>query len=166
MVGRVLQQRGYRVIETDFEDRLSVCVDRVSGEKVEELPTQPYSRAWLHAHVWCWDRERMGELLKGVGCSPVFFCGGSDNDSEFRDAFLMRFGLSVDGETLKRRLQPREPERWVDGSVELERQIERNGRFVDECAATGRLVIDSSVAPESVADAIMAHVLGRTLPGL
>ncbi len=144
-VGRVLQQRGFRVIETDFEDGLSGWFNNATGEKVTEMPGQPYPAEWVSDHGWLWDKAKMNELLDSVGDESVFFCGGAHNEKDFFGSFVLRFGLCVDGDTLVSRLQPREPERWVDGSVELKNQLEWNEKFKDYCTKTGAIVIDSSV---------------------
>lgn len=157
-VGRVLQQRGFRVIETDFEDGLSSWYDAGTGQKVTQTPPQPYPPEWVDAHRWEWDKRRMSELLDSVSVEPVFFCGGAHNEKDFCSSFTKRFGLYVDGATLVSRLQPREPERWVDGSAELERMLEWNEKFKQYCIGTGTMVIDSSVSPDIVADTILGSV--------
>lgn len=157
-VGRVLIQRGYRVIETDFEDRLSGWFDDATSQKVTKMPPQPYSKEWVAAHGWLWDKDRMNELLKSVGDEPVFFCGGAHNEKNYYSSFAKRFGLIVSGKTLVSRLQPREPERWVDGSAELKLGLEWNKKFKDYCIATGAVVIDSSVSPDIVADTILKNL--------
>lgn len=157
-VGRVLQQQGFRVIETDFEDDLSDWFDTQTHERVTELPKQPYPKEWAATHRWFWDASRMSELLDSVGDEPVFFCGGANNEGDFWNSFRLHLGLCVDGPTLKKRLQPREPERWVDGSAELKRNLEWNEKFRQVCIATGTIVIDSLVSPDIVADTILRHV--------
>jgi len=157
-VGRVLQQRGFRVIETDFEDGLSGWYNNETGERVTEMPAQPYPKEWVNAHGWLWDKARMNELLDSVSDEPVFFCGGASNERDFKGSFEKRFGLCVDGDTLVARLQPREPERWVDGSAELQRGLEWNDKFREFCISTGAIVIDSSVSPDVVADTILSYV--------
>ena len=157
-VGRVLQQRGFRVIETDFEDGLSAWFDNDTGDKVTDMPAQPYSKEWVDAHSWLWDKTRMNEFLDSVSDEPVFFCGGAFNEREFFSSFKMRFGLWVNEQSLIKRLQEREPERWQDGSVELQQQLDWNNRFKDYCQQTGAIVIDSSVRPEAVADSILSYI--------
>lgn len=157
-VGRVLQQRGFRVIETDFEDGLSGWYDTNTMEKVTEMPAQPYPDEWVSCHRWLWDKSRMDELLNSVGEEPVFFCGGAHNERDFYNSFKKRFGLCVDGDTLVARLQPREPERWVEGSAELKRGLEWNEKFRQFCIDTGAIVVDSSVSPDIVADTILSNI--------
>lgn len=157
-VGRILQQRGYRVIETDFEDGLSAWFDTKTGEKVTDMPPQPYPPEWVASHRWQWDKTRMEEFIESAGVEPVFFCGGAHNEAEFYHAFQKRFGLWVNSETLIKRLQPREPERWANGSAELARMLEWNEKFRNYCTEKGATVIDSSVSPDSVADTILSRI--------
>lgn len=157
-VGRVLQQRGYRVIETDFEDGLSSWINNDTHQRVTAMPKQPYPKEWVSAHSWLWDKTMMDKLFDTVAEEPVFFCGGAHNERDFYNSFVKRFGLCVNSETLVARLQPREPERWVDGSAELKRGLEWNEKFKDFCVATGAIVIDSSVSPDIVADTILGQI--------
>lgn len=158
-VGRVLQQRGFRVIETDFEDGLSGWHSIETGEKVTQMPAQPYPKEWVAAHAWLWNTVKMNELLDSVADEPVFFCGGAYNEKDFFSSFKKRFGLYSDRDTLVARLQTREPERWKEGSAELLRGLEWNEKFKDYCKTTGAIVIDSSVSPDSVADTILNYIL-------
>jgi hypothetical protein len=100
----------------------------------------------------------MKELLSSVGIDPVFFCGGAFNERDFYSSFEKRFGLYVDNDTMVVRLQSREPERWVEGSAELERQLEWNEKFRDFCISSGAIAINSSTSPDTVADAILQNI--------
>jgi hypothetical protein len=158
-VGKVLQQRGYRIIETDSEEGLSDWVDINNGQIVTEIPRQPFPQEWLDGHRWTWDVNRMTELLSTVGVEPVFFCGGASNEKDFFGDFDKRFGLCAENELLIERLQIREPERWVDDSAELKRGLEWNDKFKNYCISVGAIVIDSSDSPDATADAILRHML-------
>ena len=157
-VGSVLQAQGFRVIETDFEQGLSGWFDNATGLGATENPPQPYTKEWVTSHSWLWNQAIMNTLLSTVGTDPVFFCGGAYNEKAFYGAFKNRFGLYVDNSTLIERLQQREPERWVEGSAELERVIVWNEKFKAYCIATGAVVIDSSLSPNMVANAILQHI--------
>ena len=84
-VGRELGNRGFRVIETDFEPGLSSWVNKATKEKVTDLPPQPYPKEWVDAHSWLWDALRMGELIQEIDTEPVFFVGGAPNEKDFYD---------------------------------------------------------------------------------
>ncbi|HEX9595152.1 MAG TPA: hypothetical protein VF996_03435 [Candidatus Saccharimonadales bacterium] len=157
-VGRELVSRGFRVIETDFEPGLSAWVNKETGEKVEKTPKQPFPKEWVGAHVWLWDSIRLNELMEQSEPQPVFFVGGAHNQKDFYHLFNKRFGLYIDTPTLIQRLQPREPERWADGSAELQGLIDWNERSKDYERSTGAILVDSSQSVDIVADTILRHV--------
>lgn len=154
-VGRVLAARGYGIVETDFEPGLSAWAHATTREKVLQTPAQPLPKEWVDAHGWFWNPEKMAELIQAVGSEPVFFAGGAHNEKDFFHLFKQRIALIVDGQTLKRRLQPREPQRWVDGSIELQNQLAWNKKFETYSLSTGAILVDSSVSPEEVANHIL-----------
>lgn len=87
-----------------------------------------------------------------------FFCGGAHNEYDFWSNFDLHFGLYVDSQTLRTRLQHREPERWSDGSTELKTQLKWNEEFKDNCKKLGTVIIDSSVSPDIIADTILSNI--------
>ncbi len=157
-VGKVLQQRGYRIVETDHEPGLSGWFENSSGRPVKHLPPQPFPADWLAAHSWLWQPRAFRRLAGSAGKKPLFLCGGAYNERDFYDCFEQRFGLWVDDATLEARLGQREPERWRHDSVELANMLVWNRQFRDYCASTGAVVIDGSLAPDEVALAILGHL--------
>jgi hypothetical protein len=162
-VGRVLQSRGFRVIETDTEPGVSAWFDNASGQKVnrEDMPEYPVPAKWLAAHSWLWDRAKMNELFASVGPEPTFFVGGAYNEHEFMEDFYKRFALHTTNENIKTRLQSEERgegNRWVDGSPSLLGALDWNSRFVHVSKANGAILIDSTPAPDSIADTILTYI--------
>lgn len=160
-VGRVLEKRGYRVIETDFEPGLTGWAHSETKIKVS-APPQPFPKEWVAAHGWYWDADTLDKILAEIGDEPVFFVGGGHNEKDFYHLFEKRFGLFVDSETLVKRLQPREPERWVDGSAELKNVLDWNTKSKAFNEEHGAISIDSSQDPEVIADIILSHVKNRS----
>lgn len=155
--GRELQKRGLKVVETDFEPGLSAWVNKETGKKVE-APSQPFPKEWVDTHAWLWDVLRFEELAREAGEEPVFLVGGAHNQKDFHHLFDKRFGLFVDTPTLIERLKAREPERWVDGSAELQGLIDWNERSKEYERSNGAILIDSSQPVETVADTIVKHI--------
>ncbi len=160
-VGRELQKRGFKVIETDFEPGFSGWFNNKTGKKVVDLPPQPFTKAWLEAHSWLWDQGMVKKLISESGSEPVFFCGGAYNEHEFYDLFDLRFALYADSDTLVSRLRPREPETWVDGSPALLKLLDWNSRFVAYSTKAGAIVIDGTLPTKSVADEILKHATAK-----
>ena len=157
-VGKELQERGYRVIDTDFEQGLSSWYNSKTGLKPASVPEQPYPRGWLANHIWGWSADKMNELLDSVDKDPVFFCGGANNYADFSQRFDKIFGLYTDNQELKSRLQSREPQRWTDESVELQRMLVRNQQFLKDCEDSDIVLVDSLPSPKHIADTIVGLI--------
>lgn len=102
----------------------------------------------------------MDELFATVDAEPTFFCGGANNESAFIGDFEKRFALHTSSENLRSRLQSKErgePGHWVDGSQSLQKALEWNSRFAEVSMASGAILIDSSIAPDVIADTILTH---------
>ena len=157
-VGKVLQKRGYKVIETDFEPGISAWVHMSTKKKATNPPPQPSPKDWVAAHRWLWDEATTKKVLAGIGDEPVFFVGGAHNEKELYHLFDKRFGLFLDSDTMTKRLQAREPQRWRTGSAELAKILEWNKISKDFNDEHGAIPIDSTQSPEAIADVILSHV--------
>lgn len=157
-VGRVLTKRGYRVIEMDKEPGLSGWIDAVSRKKVTDFPPHPFSQEWMAAHAWVWFRDRFDEILATSDDKPLFFCGGAYNQTDFYDSFAERFTLYLDDATTIQRLQAREPERWQEGSAELEKTLVWNAKSKQVSINEGSVVINGTLPSETIADQILEHL--------
>jgi hypothetical protein len=125
-VGMDLRNRGYQVIDTDDEAGLSEWVHRETNQPVAEPREQPFPQAWLDEHIWVWNVARLHELIADPTHDPIFFCGGAHNEDDCAHLFDRTFFLVIDDETMRVRLQQREPQRWGDDSAELRRVLEWN----------------------------------------
>jgi hypothetical protein len=160
-VGKALAAREYRVIETDNEQGMSTWINKKSGLKIPlEEARPPHTVDWLNDHSWDWDETYIHRLLDDATEQYVFFCGGANNARNFYPLFTKMFALVVDDATMKQRLQTREPERWADGTPELERMLAWNNGYVMDNIVDKPLFIDARNPVEEVADDILKHVHG------
>ncbi|HEV2413070.1 MAG TPA: AAA family ATPase [Candidatus Saccharimonadales bacterium] len=157
-VGRELKRRGFHVTDLDFVDRLIDWTDLRSSRQIAKVPEHPYQHDWALSHRRVWDTDKMKELLAEVGNEIAFFCGGAENDRDFFGSFERCFGLHVDDETLTKRLRQRNPNRWSDGSKELQKLLAWNQRFQEFCRRHRVILIDSSPQPEAVADTVLNYI--------
>jgi len=157
-VGRELQKRGYKVIETDIEPDFSGWFNNKTGKKVVDLPLQPYTKTWFAAHSWLWDATKVKELVADGTSEPVFFCGGAYNEKDFYGLFDLCFALYADSETLVSRLRPREPKTWVDGAPTLLKLLDWNSRFEAYSKKHGAILVDSTAPITKVVDEILGHI--------
>lgn len=156
-VEKVLKQRGYHTVETDFEPNLSKWINKKTGNPVPE-PEPPYEARWLKEHVWNWDKKQLLKLLSGDEHEAIFLCGGANNLDEFYNHFDQIFALTVDSQTMKQRLQSREPERWADNSPELNRMLQWNRDFKKDRGHPGVIFIDATQPIEKVVGDILSRI--------
>lgn len=159
--GERLKALGYRVVETDFEPGLSSWINFESGQPATEVPPQPYPKSWRAAHRWLWDTATMSRLLASDTDEPIFFVGGTENQKNFYDSFDEHFILWVPTNVMVPRLQKREPQRWVDGSHELEIQKEWNEKVPEYARDIDAILIDSSKPTDVVVKELLEHTNGR-----
>jgi hypothetical protein len=150
-LGRELVRRGRSVIETDFAPGVASWVDIETALAV--VPAPPFSDEWLERHEWRWDRPCLERLIDQAAADVVFLAGGAYNIAEFADMFAGVFLVYVaDDQVLTARLQTREPERWPDGSPELERMLVWNRTVLDW--HPGAHVLDGTLPVEELADEV------------
>ena len=104
-----LARRGHHAVHGDRE--LAYQGDPATGAPVA---------GGSHEHH-LWDAEKVRALVAGHGEAQTFFCGGSRNFSSFVDLFDAVFVLTVDLDTLDRRLDQRPPGEW--GARPSEREL-------------------------------------------
>mgnify|MGYP003508131385 FL=1 len=143
------------MIETDAEPGLSGWIDRKTKEKIRH-PTGKLSKEFLEQYNWDWDRTVLKELLNSKRQDVQFFCGGANNQQEFYSLFTKKFELLLDDETLVKRLQARDPDRWIDSSPDLEQTLRWNTnpkRFTP-----GDIIIKTDRTIQEIVDELLEHI--------
>jgi len=154
--GEELERMGYYVIEADSEPGLSYWVNRKTGERINSNP--PFTQKWLDENKWIWDSVKLPRLLRSNGADEVFLVGGADNMYDFMDLFDKKFVLHIDDETMRERLQAREPGRWENGSSELKMVLGWNKNFVNYHRIPGAILISGAQPIEKVVAAILENI--------
>ncbi|MGU3410640.1 AAA family ATPase [Microbacterium sp. M1A1_1b] len=114
-VFRELRRRGHQAVDGDRE--LAYQGDPVTG-----LPVQGVTGTAVHRHH-LWDVDRVRALVADDSAPVTFFCGGSRNVQSFVDLFDVVFVLTVDVDTLRRRLDQRDPDHWAGPGRPAEREL-------------------------------------------
>jgi hypothetical protein len=156
-VGRVLESRGFTVLDADMDQELSGYVSKKTGRRVSELPPLPYPKKWIEEHSWEWSMERMLDLAERYRKHRAFLIGGAEGIDRFYSLFRQRFLIWVDGDTTAIRLQSREPERWR-GSFELVNVLKENEYLRRWAIKEGFTIVIGSLSPESIAEDILAYI--------
>jgi hypothetical protein len=102
-------------------------------------------------HLWRVDEVR--RLVADRSAAITFFCGGSRNFPSFLHLFDGVFVLTVDRETLVRRLQERSPDEF--GGREAERDLVLRLHGSEEDTPTGAISIDATKPLAQVVDEIL-----------
>jgi len=151
-VAEELQRRGYHVIHGDRE--LSYHGNPETGEPLDAPPhaNGADSLAWRHEH-WIWGVDKVRSLIADRRHARAFFCGGARNSHLFIDLFDAIFVLTVDLDTLNRRLAARPEDEF--GGKPGERELIRRLHATKEDIPKGGVAIDATAPVERVVDAIL-----------
>jgi aminoglycoside 2'-N-acetyltransferase I len=142
-----LRRRGHRAINGDRE--LAYQGDPLTGK-----PIAGATGVAAHRHH-LWDIERVRSIVADREDDVAFFCGGSRNVGHFIGLFDQVFVLTVDLDTLRRRLDRRPADEWGGPGRTEERQ------FIERLHATGEelppraTVIDATAPLSDVVDDIL-----------
>ena len=135
-----LIRRGYKAVSTDRA--WSYYADPDTG-----LPGGPHSH-----DTWVWDRQRALAELENPEPEVSFVCGSSRNSYEFRPYFTRVFYLSIDDDTMRRRLEARTEDDWSNGQEGVELMLKLNRS--DEGPA-GAIDIDATQPLHQVVDDLL-----------
>jgi gluconate kinase len=141
-----LQRRGYHAIHGDRE--LAYWGDPTTGEPVPDDAGAPRS--------WMWNVATVRALAADHTHTATFFCGGSRNTDRFIDWFDGVFVLSIDLETLNRRLAARPADAW-GGSAEEGEAFARYQHATNAGLPANAVIIDATAPLARVVDTILAH---------
>lgn len=157
-VAEELERQGFHVVHGDRG--FAYYGDPETGEPV---PTHPFDSEadnlrWAYDH-WVWPLDKVRALTSDVADEMTFFCGHSANAGRFLDAFDEVFILTVDLETLDRRLASRGDDEF--GGRPPERDLVVHLHATKEDLPTRGIRIDSTGPVAQVVDDILRRCAGR-----
>ncbi|KQT96730.1 AAA family ATPase [Sanguibacter inulinus] len=136
-----LQRRGVHAVHGDRE--LAYQGDPITG-----VPT---STSDHEHHIW--DVAAVRRLIADDSTPVTFLCGGSRNHAAFVDDLDGVFVLTVDVETLVRRLDGRPGDEW--GHAPEERELILRLHQTQEDVATSGIAVDTTLPVAEVVDTIL-----------
>jgi len=149
-VAEALQRRGYHVVHGDRS--LAYVGDPETGEPLSGPPPGVTDiLRWRHGH-WIWPVDRVKSLIADRGHAMTFFCGGSRNHQHYIELFDAVFVLTIDRNTLTRRLAARPLDEF--GGRPEERALVEQLHATQEDTPKG-VVIDATAPLDRVVDAIL-----------
>jgi shikimate kinase len=119
-----LGRRGYIAYDTD-EDRLARYFERASDSEVP-YPAAAAQRTdeWISRHIQRVPPETVCRIATEVGDRLGFICGSTENENEIWDQFAVVIHLSVDPQTIRRRLSQRPRDAFGGTDEELGRILQ------------------------------------------
>lgn len=148
-----LQRRGYLAFGSD-EDGLARWFDR-NGTEVS-MPANPSARddTWFADNTYRLPPETVRRLGQKVGDGVGFICGTVGNDNEIWDLFTAVVSLSVNADTVRRRLGGR-VNSFGSTDDELARVLAWHASVDADNARYGAVLIDASGPVEDVVDELL-----------
>jgi hypothetical protein len=150
----LLKSKGELAVDADW-DGYNHWVDRTSGLVVVD-PPDPVPPGWLDRYGWQISRAEVEALAARSRDTTAFLCGGVENEVEVWDLFDLVVCLVVDSATLRHRLLTRTTNSYGKHPEELAAALDCNEDVATTYQGFGATIIDGSLPPGEVADAILA----------
>lgn len=153
-----LKKRGIFAFDIDEVEGLCSWVNKETGGKVfDYTPT----RAWLAAHEWVCDSEKLKEFL-AKGGELVVSAGVAGNQNTYLDLFDKVFLLQSPKDVLMQRLKTRHISSGENsfGKFEEERDyvLSNFQQFEQDLVSRGALLVDSNKDISEVATTVLHEV--------
>jgi hypothetical protein len=150
----LLKARHVLAVDADWEG-YNQWVDRVSGEVVAD-PPYPVPAGWLDRFAWRITRADAEALVERTRETTAFLCGSVENEVDVRDLFDRVVCLVADNATLRDRLVSRTTNEFGKHPEELAAALGWNSTVETRYRRLGATIIDGTLPPSHVADAILA----------
>lgn len=157
-VCKELGRRGYETHDTDEND-ISSWQHNATGKTVER-PSDEKERTtkWYAEHDWNMSRLKVEKLAKLATQKLVFLCGSTSNADEMLDLFEKVFYLSVDEDTLKKRLLVRTDNDFGKAPDELQNILGWHKSLEDRYKKHEAMLLDATKPIGAVVDDIMSSL--------
>lgn len=140
-VGHELQNRGYRVINTDEE--FGYYADLKTEKPVDFPGGDHVSADWYAKNGWIWNKKRVEKAIKNAP-DILFFCGGALNESQFYPRFAKIFRLIIDPDTLIKRIGSREGDEHTNNPEFIARMLGFLENAEKDARKLGWVIINTS----------------------
>ena len=150
----LLKSLGQLAVDADWEG-YNHWVDRTSGQIVVDHP-YPVPVGWLDRFAWRINRAEVEALAARTRDRTSFLCGSVENEVDVWDLFDLVVCVVVDNETLRDRLLTRTTNAFGNHPEELAAALGHNDGIGSTYRRLGATIIDGTMPPAEVADAILA----------
>lgn len=140
-IGRELEKRGFRVIDTD---KSFGYFANLGTEEPVEYPKRDPDAKWYEINGWIWNRKKVEKILEEGTHETIFLCGGSLNDDIFYHKMAAIFRLYTSPEILKKRLLTYENAKYTNSPAFVERMLDLVKRSKADAKMMSWYIIDTS----------------------
>jgi len=157
-----LQKLGYETHDTD-EDGITSWRHKISG-KLATRPTNVSDRTnvWYEQHDWVMFRHRIEGLAKRATNKTIFLCGSTSNADEMFDLFGRVIYLTVDENTLRKRLTGRTNNDFGKVPDELSNILGWHDWLEEKYRNHGATMVDASRPLQDVIEDIVSSLKQST----
>ena len=156
---RELKSRGYEAYDTDDDgfarwrnDKTGYIYPKSSVKKEDR------TEDFLKTHSWQVPRREIEELAKKANDHAIFLCGVASNENQIGDLFKTVFELTIDDETLIRRLLTRTNNDWGKQPHELQHSLAEQHNNAGLGRKFVRISIDATKPLQTVVGEILKIV--------
>jgi gluconate kinase len=149
-----LQRRGYPAYDSD-EDRLARWFSNATGDEVP-MPARR-DDDWFASNTYRLPPETVRRIAAELGDSSGFLCGTVGNDNEIWDLFAAVISLSIDEQTLRRRLAAR-ANGFGSTDAELQRVLAWHTAVDADNQRYGAILVDAARPITEVVDDLLTRL--------
>jgi dephospho-CoA kinase len=155
-VASELKAKGYEAYDTD-DDGFAQWRNNNTGYIHPKSSVKPEARTevFLKNHSWIVPIDKINDLAKRAEHKDIFLCGVAYNESEFWHLCKDVFVLTLDDETLKKRLATRTGNDWGKQPQELQHTLELQQKTNKTYQEAGHTIVDATLPIERVVNSIL-----------
>lgn len=158
---RELSRRGFEahgVDEEGYADWVSLETRKIKPYPHHDPPTGNDLHRWFADHDWVLSLERISELKAKAdagGNKVIFLCGAANGDKDVWHLFDKVILLSVDGETIKKRVMEREDNEYGKHPDEMTNIMKWLEGYNDKYRELGAELVDARQPLVQVVDEVI-----------
>lgn len=153
-VAKELRRRGYAAYDTEVG--FSYFVNKKMGQRAYR-PANP-TFEWYEKHERVFDEKVLKNLFAKHANEKLFICSITANQKKFYSVFEKIFLLTIDKDTLIKRISSRKDNHFGKHPVEFNRLLVRHNQFDEELKSIGAIPIDATRPLEEVVGSILAQL--------
>lgn len=159
-VSAELRKRKFTSYDTDNIPGWAHLFDRHTHQHIAKKPHILPPHYYDSVAEWDWDKDKIKHLIKN-SAGDAFICAVMSNQSEFYKYFDKIFVLTLDSQTMEKRLTTRTKRNFSQQPNELQDVLAKHRQFELELKNYGAIAIDATEPLKNVVDQIIQQSQAR-----